>query len=121
MSIQAKRVYEEPSTADGLRILVDRMWPRGLSKDAARIDLWVRDVAPSTELRRWFGHDPRRWEEFVKRYFAELDRLPDAWRPLVDRARQGPVTLLYAAKDEEHNNAVALRRYLEAKCGQEKP
>ena len=95
-------------------MLVDRLWPRGLRRDEAKIDLWLKDVAPSVELRRWFGHDPERWEEFRRRYAAELDAAPEAWRKLLDAARTGPVVLLFSASDEEHNSAVALRDYLAA-------
>lgn len=114
--IRTKRVYEAPSSRDGARFLVDRVWARGRSRDALKLDGWVKDVAPSTELRRWFGHDPRKWEEFRRRYFAELDAKPEAWRPLVDAARRRTLTLLYGARDEEHNNAVALKDYLERKA-----
>jgi uncharacterized protein YeaO (DUF488 family) len=109
---------EAPSGADGRRVLVDRLWPGGLSQEAAQVDRWVRDVALSAELRKWFGHDPQRWPEFVERYFTELGRAPESWQPNHDRAGRGPVTLLYSAKDEEHNNAVALKRYLETARGQ---
>lgn len=110
--IGLKRVYDPPSLADGKRFLVDRLWPRGLSAAALRIDGWLKDVAPSDALRRWFGHDPRRWDEFVRRYHAELDARPEAWAPLASAAREGPITLLFSARDTEHNNAVALRAYL---------
>jgi len=108
-----KRVYEEPSEDDGLRVLVDRLWPRGLSKAKAKIDRWEKDLAPTTELRRWFGHDPAMWEEFLQRYRAELEGKEEALARLRREANDGTVTLLYAAKDEEHNNAVALKRYIE--------
>lgn len=111
-SIRTKRVYEPVSPEDGLRFLVERLWPRGLKKESLRLDAWVREVAPSTELRRWFGHDPAKWDEFRRRYRAELEAHPDAWRVLLDAARQGPVTLLYSAHDVTHNNAVALQDYL---------
>lgn len=114
-SIRTARVYEPPKQNDGHRILVDRIWPRGVKKDEVQLDGWMKDVAPSTELRRWFGHDPGRWREFRRRYFAELDSRPQAWRELLDLYRDGVVTLLYAAKDEDHNNAVALQAYLEGK------
>lgn len=110
--IQTKRVYDPPQAADGARFLVDRLWPRGLKKDGAQVTAWLKDVAPSGDLRRWFGHDPARWDEFRKRYVAELEANPDGWQPILDAARQGTVTLLYAAKDAEHNNAVALREFL---------
>lgn len=113
MKIHLKRVYEKPTTKEGTRILVDRVWPRGLKKEEARIDKWLKHVAPSTELRKWFGHDPERWDEFRDRYFRELDDTPDAVGQLMAEVQYGPVTLVYAAKDEEHNNAVALKEYLE--------
>lgn len=113
--IRLKRAYEQASAEDGLRYLVDRLWPRGLKKAELSLDGWLKDVAPSDELRRWFGHDAARWEEFQDRYSAELDAKPDAWEPILDAARRGTVTLLFAAKDNERNNAVALKRYLDAK------
>jgi len=111
-AIRTKRVYEEPSSRDGFRILVDRIWPRGLSKDKARIDRWLKDIAPSAELRKWFGHDPARWDEFRARYFRELDAKPELVEEIRSRAKKTTVTLLYAARDPEHNNAVCLREYL---------
>jgi uncharacterized protein YeaO (DUF488 family) len=117
MKISAKRIYDEPSSKDGVRILIDRLWPRGLSRKTARIDEWLKDVAPSDVLRRWFGHDPIRWKEFQRRYFAELDTKPGVWLGVLERARNGPVTLLYAARDPEHNNAVAFRTFLERHAG----
>lgn len=113
MKIHLKRVYEKPATNDGTRILVDRVWPRGVKKEDARIDKWLKDVAPSTKLRKWFGHDPERWGEFRERYFEELDGNPDAVGQLMAEVQYGPVTLVYSAKDEEHNNAKALKEYLE--------
>lgn len=111
--IRTQRVYEPPQPEDGRRFLVERLWPRGVKKEALPMAAWLKDVAPSDDLRRWFGHDPDRWEEFQRRYFAELDSKPEAWRPLVEAARRGNVTLLYSARDTEHNNAVALKVYLE--------
>ncbi len=111
MSILIKRAYEPPTNGDGYRVLIDRLWPRGVRKDAARIDVWAKDLAPSTELRAWFGHDPVRWDEFRRRYAREL-RVPAAAALLDDltrRARRGTVTLVYAAKDAEHSNAAALQ------------
>ena len=108
--IRTKRIYEEPSADDGLRVLVDRLWPRGISKEEARIDRWEKDLAPTTELRRWFGHDPAKWEEFLQRYRAELEDRKELLSRLRGEANDGTVTLLYAARDEEHNNAVALKR-----------
>jgi uncharacterized protein YeaO (DUF488 family) len=112
VQIWTRRIYEPPSGRDGRRVLVDRIWPRGVSKEDARLDDWLRDVAPSDELRHWFGHDPARWDGFRERYFAELDAHPDAVRPLQEAARDGRLTLLYGARDTDHNNAVALRDYL---------
>ncbi|MGE5626151.1 MAG: DUF488 domain-containing protein [Bacillota bacterium] len=108
--IRLKRVYEKPSTGDGYRILVDRVWPRGLTKKRARIDHWVRDVAPSTRLRKWFGHDPARWAEFKRRYNAELKGKSGVLRELRHMLREhSRATLVFGARDEKHNNAVALR------------
>lgn len=115
--IAVKRAYDGPAPGDGARVLVDRMWPRGVKKEDLRLEEWIRDAAPSAALRTWFGHDPARWDEFKRRYFAELDRRPDAWRKILDLARKGPLTLLYGARDTEHNNAVALKEYLEARMG----
>lgn len=113
--IRVKRVYDEATKSDGKRFLVDRLWPRGVTHDAARLDGWLKEVAPSDALRRWFRHDPTKWEEFRRRYYTELDRKPEAYRPVLEAAHAGTVTLLYGAKDEEHNNAVALRDFLVAK------
>ncbi len=110
--IRLVRVYELQPSDCGARWLVDRRWPRGVSRDALRLTGWAREAAPSEELRRWFGHDPHRWEEFRRRYIAELDESPDAWRPLRDAAQCGDLLLLYAARDRTHNNAVVLRDYL---------
>lgn len=109
---QVKRVYAAASPADGRRILVDALWPRGLSREAALLDAWCKSVAPSSELRRWFGHDAARWKEFLVRYHAELDGRPEAVAELRALLEPGPATLLYAARDERHNNALALREYL---------
>jgi len=111
--IAIKRVYEKSSPSDGPRYLVDRLWPRGVKKDTLDLEGWLKDVAPSDKLRRWFGHDARKWDEFQRRYTAELDANPEAWKPLAEAARQGRVTLLFGARDTEHNNAVLLQRYLE--------
>ena len=111
--IGTKRVYDAPAAGDGTRILVDRIWPRGLAKDKAAVDEWLKDVAPSTALRRWFGHDPAKWQEFRRRYAAELAEQPDAVAHLRALARRGTVTLVYGARDTAHNNAVALKAYLE--------
>lgn len=110
--IQLKRAYEPAGDHDGCRILVDGIWPRGVSKEDLAADLWLKDLAPSKQLRQWFGHDPDKWEEFQRRYFAELDEREEALNALRERVTEGPVTLLFGAKDEEHNQAVALARYL---------
>jgi uncharacterized protein YeaO (DUF488 family) len=107
-------VYEAAAKQDGLRVLVDRMWPRGLTKKAAAVDLWMRELAPSTELRKWFAHDPKKWEQFCARYARELDKKAEEVAQLKAQGRKRRVTLLYAAKDTDHNNALALKRYLEA-------
>jgi uncharacterized protein YeaO (DUF488 family) len=119
--IRVKRVYEPPDASDGARFLVERLWPRGLTREALRLDGWLKEVAPSHALRRWFGHDPAKWDEFQRRYRAELDERPEAWRPLLEAARRGDVTLLFSARDAEHNNAVALQRYLAEKLAQAAP
>lgn len=111
--IVTKRVYDNPDPEDGARFLVERLWPRGMKKESLHMEGWRKDVAPSDALRRWFGHDPARWDEFRSHYFAELDGRSETWRPLLEAARQGTVTLLYSARDLEHNNAVALKEYLE--------
>ncbi|MGH7557604.1 MAG: DUF488 domain-containing protein [Gemmatimonadota bacterium] len=115
MPLKLKRAYEPPEPGDGFRILVDRLWPRGLSKSSAQIDLWLKEVAPSTELRKWFGHDPAKWAAFRRRYFRELEENPEAVEQLREHTRQGTVTLVYGARDEEHNDAVALEEYLAAR------
>jgi len=110
--IRLSRVYDQQPRGSGRRFLVERLWPRGVRRDQLDIDDWCKDAAPSTELRRWFGHRAERWAEFRRRYRAELDARPEAWRPLLDAARASEVTLLYSARDHDHNNAVALRDYL---------
>ena len=117
-SIQVKRAYQVTDAEDGTRYLVDRIWPRGIKKEDLNLDEWLKEVAPSDSLRNWFGHDPEKWEEFQRRYFAELDDKPEAWEPILEAARKGKVTLLFSAKDEEHNNAVALKAYLEKQLSQ---
>ncbi len=112
MQILVKRVYEEPNPNDGLRVLVDRLWPRGLSKDVAKIDLWIKSVAPSNELRRWYKHDTQKWQEFRKKYFTELDENRDAVNELLSRIQQTKVVFLFAAKETHYNNAVALQEYI---------
>ena len=114
--IKLKRAYDSASKDDGIRFLVERLWPRGVKKAALRLDGWLKDVAPSTELRRWFSHDPSKWIEFQRRYSAELNAKPEAVKPILDADwRGGHVTLVYSSHDKEHNNAVALKAYLVAK------
>ena len=113
MKLQVKRVYDAPSPDDGQRILIDRLWPRGLSKAKANIDLWLKEIAPSTHLRQWYDHDPDKWPEFKKRYFLELDAIPDAVDELESRVARRKTTLLYASREEKLNNAFALKEYLE--------
>jgi uncharacterized protein YeaO (DUF488 family) len=112
MSINVKRVYDQVDTKDGFRILVDRLWPRGLSKEGAKIDLWLKSVAPSNDLRKWYNHDHEKWPEFKKRYFAELDSNEESVKELVIHVRRGRVTFLYSSKETEYNNAVALKDYI---------
>ena len=113
--VKLKRVYDPVSRTDGTRFLVERLWPRGLSKEKLRLTAWLKEVGPSTELRQWFKHDPRKWSRFRTRYFHELDSHPDSWRPILTAAKRGVVTLVYSSHDEEHNNAVALKEYLRVK------
>jgi uncharacterized protein YeaO (DUF488 family) len=114
MKIRIKRVYEKPAKEDGYRILVDRLWPRGLTKEKAKIDFWPKNLAPSTELRQWYGHDPAKWGEFKTRYFAELQANPELLRELLTQVRRGSVSFLYSSQEERLNNAVALKEYLES-------
>jgi uncharacterized protein YeaO (DUF488 family) len=111
--IKIKRVYDPAAPSDGLRFLVDRLWPRGVKRESLPLAGWLKDVAPSNALRRWFGHEPSRWDEFQRRYFAELDGNVEAWRSLLEAARREDVTLLYGARDVEYNNAAALKAYLQ--------
>lgn len=110
--IQVKRIYDPPALSDGRRVLVDRLWPRGMTKEAAQLDDWLKELAPSDDLRRWFGHEPDRWEEFRSRYLAELQDRQESLDTLRTAAKKGTVTLLFAAKDPEHNNAVVLQEIL---------
>ena len=112
-----KRAYEKPSPDDGSRILVERLWPRGLTKERAAVDLWLKEVAPSPELRKWFGHDPAKWEQFQERYWKELEEKEEAVQLLKQESERGTVTLVYAARDMEHNSALALKRFLEGQAG----
>lgn len=114
--IRLKRAYEQPSPRDGERILVERLWPRGVTKERAAIDFWAKDVAPSPELRRWFGHDPARWEEFRRRYKDELKHNPEAVASLKQHLKRGSATFVYAAKDEQHNGAIVLKEWLEGRA-----
>ncbi|MGN6532591.1 MAG: DUF488 domain-containing protein [Ginsengibacter sp.] len=112
MNIKIKRVYEKPDPKDGFRILVDRLWPRGLTKEKAAADLWLKDIAPSTELRKWFNHDPEKWKEFQKKYQHELKENKEPVSVLKEHLKQGPVTLLYGAKDQKHNEAEVLKEFV---------
>ena len=113
MSIELKRAYDRAAESDGYRVLVDRIWPRGVTRDDLRIDAWLKDLAPSAGLRKWFGHDPAKWDEFKQRYADELEQRSDALEQLLETARTRRVTLVFGAKDTEHNNAVALKEYLD--------
>lgn len=113
-----KRVYEKPEREDGLRILVDRLWPRGLTKEKAQVDIWLKDIAPSTELRKWFGHQPAKWNEFRERYLRELENNEKQTSILKEQVKNGTVTLVYAAKDENHNEAVVLKDFLQPESPQ---
>jgi uncharacterized protein YeaO (DUF488 family) len=117
LMIRVKRTYDAAARGDGRRVLVERLWPRGMKKEALALDAWMKDVAPSTALRQWFGHRVERWDEFRRRYLRELDDEREAWEPLLAAARSGPVTLLYSARDELHNSAVVLGDYLVAREG----
>lgn len=113
MAVHIHRVYDLDTIPQGRRYLVDRLWPRGIKKEKLGAVQWVKDIAPSNDLRKWYQHDPAKWPEFQKRYFAELDQHPESWQPLADEARKGPVVLLYSSKETEINNAAALKIYLE--------
>ena len=111
--LKVKRVYENAESGDGTRFLVERLWPRGMKKEELKMEAWLKEVAPSDSLRRWFAHDPLKLKEFQKRYRAELESNPNAWKPILESAKHGDVTLLYSARDTEHNNAVVLKSFLE--------
>jgi uncharacterized protein YeaO (DUF488 family) len=111
--IHLKRAYDPASSTDGTRLLVERLWPRGIKKTSLKIKSWIKDVAPSTELRKWFSRDPAKWDKFRSRYFEELEASPASWHPIVEAARHGAVTLIYSSHDTEHNNAVALQEFLQ--------
>lgn len=113
--LKVKRVYESAKANDGIRFLVDRLWPRGIKKEELKMKAWLKDVAPSPGLRKWFGHDPEKWTEFKKRYRTELKANPEAWAPILEAAKAGDVTLLYSARDTEHNSALVLKEFLEKK------
>ena len=113
MNFKIKRVYEPPAKDDGRRILVDRLWPRGVTKEKAGVDLWLKEIAPSTELRKWFGHDPDKWKRFRGRYETEIKHKDDLIKMLKHKAREGTITLIYAARDEKHNEALVLRQFLQ--------
>jgi uncharacterized protein YeaO (DUF488 family) len=113
--LKLKRAYDPVSRTDGKRFLIERLWPRGLSKRKLGLDAWLKEAGPSTGLRKWFSHDPAKWLRFRTRYFRELDARPEAWQPILSAARRGTVTLIYSSHDTEHNNAVALQQYLQAK------
>ncbi|HEX2989279.1 MAG TPA: DUF488 domain-containing protein [Anaerolineales bacterium] len=113
--LKTKRVYEPAEASDGIRFLVERLWPRGIKKEELKMETWLKDAAPSPALRKWFGHDPDKWDEFQRRYRAELESNPDAWQPILQAAKQGNVTLLYSARDTEHNSAVLLKQFLETR------
>ncbi len=117
--LKVKRVYENAEASDGIRFLVERLWPRGMKKEQLKMEAWLKEVAPSDSLRRWFSHDPLKWSEFQKRYRAELDNNPNVWKPILEVAEHSDVTLLYSARDTKHNNAIALVLYLEARHLQE--
>ena len=113
--IRVKRAYAPVERSDGRRFLVDHLWPRGVKKESLGVEAWIKALSPSNGLRRWFGHDPAKWAEFQRRYFAELENAPESWQPLLEAAQAGDITLVFSAKDVEHNNAVALKSYLERK------
>ena len=117
MKIKTKRIYDPPEESDGYRILVDRLWPRGLKKDKAKIDRWVKDIAPSKELRTWYGHDPKKWQEFREWYFDQLDAKRDLVQEMVKEGKGKQITLLFSAKNEQLNNAVCLKEYIDSKLG----
>ncbi len=111
--LKVKRVYEHAEASDGVRFLVERLWPRGMKKEGLKMEAWLKEVAPSDGLRRWFAHDPVKWTEFQKRYRTELESNPNAWKPILESSKHGDVTLLYSARDIEHNNAIVLKSFLE--------
>ena len=112
MKIRLKRIYDKPESDDGVRILVERLWPRGVSKEKAKVDLWLKDVAPSAELRKWFNHDPEKWEEFKARYFLELDHKTETLKTILEITAKRNITFVYASKEEQYNSAKALLEYI---------
>jgi uncharacterized protein YeaO (DUF488 family) len=118
--MRVKRVYQPIEKNDGTRFLVDHLWPRGLKKELMQVERWVKEVSPSNKLRTWFGHEPTKWKEFQRRYFAELNEHPEAWEAILEYAREKDITLVYSARDEKHNNAVALKSFLEKKLARKK-
>ncbi len=116
-----KRIYDPPEPDDGLRYLVERLWPRGMKKESVKVDAWLKEVAPSPQLRTWFSHDPAKWKEFQRRYFAELNNNPSAWIPLVEAEHKGNLTLLFSARDIQHNSAVALKNFLLSRIRRQNP
>jgi uncharacterized protein YeaO (DUF488 family) len=115
--LKIKRVYEPAETSDGVRFLVERLWPRGMKKEGLKMRAWLKEVAPSPSLRSWYGHDPAKWDGFQQRYRAELESDPEAWQPILEEVRRGDVTLLYSARDTEHNSARLLKSFLEEQMG----
>jgi len=115
MAIRLKRAYDRPTRSDGFRVLVDRVWPRGVTKEQLKMDMWLKNIAPSTQLRKWFGHDPEKWKEFRKRYSKELASHPEEIRLLREKMQRGEVTLVFGAKEERFNNAEAIKEYLESR------
>jgi uncharacterized protein YeaO (DUF488 family) len=118
--LKIKRVYEDVEASDGVRFLVERLWPRGMKKEALKMKSWLKDVAPSPSLRSWYGHEPDKWEEFQQRYRAELESKPESWKPILEAAKRGDVTLLYSARDTEHNSALLLKSFLEEQLRKKK-
>jgi uncharacterized protein YeaO (DUF488 family) len=114
--IDLKRVYDKAERTDGVRYLIERLWPRGVKKASLQIDGWLKSAGPSTELRQWFDHDAEKWAEFQQRYFKELQAHPESWKPIAEAARRGKVTLIYSSHDTEHNNAVALKKFIESQA-----
>jgi uncharacterized protein YeaO (DUF488 family) len=115
--LKVKRVYEAAEAEDGARFLVERLWPRGIKKEKLKMEAWLKNISPSASLRRWFGHDALKWSQFQERYRAELEANPDSWKPILEAARHGNVTLLYSARDTEHNSALLLKSFLEQYLG----